>query len=145
MSSFNPSLWQYCATVSFKDRCVWLMSLSLSHCKYHVKSERVCFILVVPNMVCLGHNSYSVNAFGFISEEMEGESLGQKQLGQLSIKIRTIRGVGNTSYFAAESQTDICANSSPNIVTTWGMELCDFSHVPHEDMYRHMCLLLRVP
>ena len=76
---------------------------------------------------------------------MEGESLEQKQLGQLSIKIRTIRGVGNMSYFAAESQTDICANSPPNIITTWGMELCDFSHVPHEDMYRHMCLLLRIP
>lgn len=76
---------------------------------------------------------------------MEGESSEQKQLGQLSIKIGTTRGVVNMSYFAAESQTDIYANSSPSIITTWGMELCDCSHAPHEDMYRHMCLLLHLP
>lgn len=91
---------------------------------------------------CSGCNSYSINACWFTSEEMERELLGQKQLGHLTIKIRISKGAVNGRYFRAKSQTDVCANSSQDIITTWGMELCDFSHVPHEDMCRSMCLLL---
>jgi hypothetical protein len=73
---------------------------------------------------------------------MEREWLEQKQLEQLTIKIRISKGVVNRRYFTGDSATDLCANSSQNIITTWGMELCDFSHVPHEDMCRNMSLLL---
>lgn len=47
---------------------------------------------------CLGHNSYSIDACWFVIEETGRELLELEQLGQLTIKIRIIKGMVNRRY-----------------------------------------------